>query len=121
MSRFTEKLPTSEGSLGWEVGTNETDIKKNTGHFSWKNASPVYLKIEIDIFRYRNTKCIQDEGCCSSNIPHPESIACCSAPDLQQPATKASHTIGGNNTYSIELLMIGIEVEHRCKKPFSGI
>ena len=34
----------------------------------------------------------------SSNIPHPERIACCPAPDLQQPATTALHTIGGNNT-----------------------
>jgi len=33
------------------------------------------------------------------NIPHPGRITGCSAPDLQQPATKASHTIGGNNTY----------------------
>jgi len=37
-------------------------------------------------------------GMLSSSIPHPERIACCSVPGLQQPATKASHTIGGNNT-----------------------
>ena len=40
-------------------------------------------------------------GCCSSNIPHPERIACCPAPDLQQPATKASHTIGSKNTHIV--------------------
>ena len=34
----------------------------------------------------------------SSNISHP---AWCPAPDLQQPATKASHTIGGNNTHIV--------------------
>ena len=27
--------------------------------------------------------CVRDEGCCSSNINHPESIACCPVPDLQ--------------------------------------
>ena len=65
--------------------------------------------------------------CCSSNIPHPERIAGCPAPDLQQPATKASHTIGGNNTYILELLLMGIEVPetcfayYKCNKPFIGI
>jgi hypothetical protein len=42
--------------------------------------------------------------CCStksSNIPHPGRIAACPAPDLQQPATKATHTIGGNNIYIV--------------------
>ena len=33
---------------------------------------------------------------CSSNIPQPECIACCPAPGLRQPATKASYTIDGN-------------------------
>jgi hypothetical protein len=37
----------------------------------------------------------------SSNIPHPERIAGCLRPDLQQPATKASHTIGGSNTHIV--------------------
>jgi hypothetical protein len=47
-------------------------------------------------------------------------------PDLQQPAIKASHTIDGNNTYSLELLMMGIEVPetcwecYKCNQPFSG-
>ena len=48
--------------------------------------------------------CVRDEGCCStelSNIPYPERIAGCSVPDLQQPATKTSHTIGGNNTHVV--------------------
>jgi hypothetical protein len=36
-----------------------------------------------------------------SNIPHPERIAGCPASDLQQPATKASHTIGANNTHIV--------------------
>ena len=35
----------------------------------------------------------------SSNIPHSVRIAGCPAPNLQQPATKASHTIGSNNTH----------------------
>ena len=35
------------------------------------------------------------------NIPHLEGIAGCPVPDLQQPATKASHTIGGNNTHIV--------------------
>ena len=65
--------------------------------------------------------CVRDEGCCStelsniphperiagcstesSNIPHPERIVSCPAPDLQQPATKASHIIGGNNTHIVK-------------------
>ena len=45
--------------------------------------------------------CVRDEGCCLSKIPHPESIAGCPATDLQQPATKASHTIGSNNTHMV--------------------
>ena len=53
--------------------------------------------------------CVRDEGCCSSNNPHLGRIACCPAPD-RPPATKALHTIGGNNTYSLELLMMDIEV-----------
>ena len=36
--------------------------------------------------------CFRNEGCCSTGCP---------VPDLQQPATKASHTIGGNNTHTI--------------------
>ena len=32
------------------------------------------------------------------NFPHPGLIACCSAPNSQPPATKALHTIFGNNT-----------------------
>jgi hypothetical protein len=36
--------------------------------------------------------------CCSSSFPHPGRIACCPAPDRRPPATKALHTICGNNT-----------------------
>ena len=36
----------------------------------------------------------------SSNVLHSGRIAGCPAPDLKQPATKASHTIGGNNTHT---------------------
>ena len=36
-----------------------------------------------------------------SNIPHPGRIAGGPAPYLRQPATKASHTIGGNNTHTV--------------------
>ena len=72
--------------------------------------------------------CVQEEGCCTScNIPLPGRIACCLAPDLRQPATKKLHTIGGNNTHSLKLLMMGIAVPetcwayYKCNKPFSGI
>ena len=48
--------------------------------------------------------CVRDERCFltgqSRNIPHPRRIACCPAPDLRPPATKALHTMGGNNTQS---------------------
>ena len=37
---------------------------------------------------------------CSHNFPHPGRIACCSAPNSRPPATKALHTIFGNNTRS---------------------
>ena len=46
-------------------------------------------------FGMRDVTCLQ-----SSNIPHSGRIAGCPAPDLQQPATKASHTIGRNNTHT---------------------
>ena len=36
--------------------------------------------------------CARIDGCCSSNIP---------LPDLRQPATKASHIIGANNTHIV--------------------
>ena len=63
----------------------------------------------------------------SSNIPHPGRIAGCSAPELQEPVTKTSHTIGGNNTHNFELLMMGTEVPETCwayykrNKLFNGI
>jgi len=38
--------------------------------------------------------CVRDEGSCASRLPHP----CCPAPDRRPPATKALHTICGNNT-----------------------
>ena len=50
----------------------------------------------------------------SSKIPLPGRIACCPAPDPRQPATRALHAIGGNNTHSLELLMMGIEVPETC-------
>jgi hypothetical protein len=36
-------------------------------------------------------------------VQHPSSglTACCPAPDPQQPATKALHTIGGNKTHIV--------------------
>ena len=40
----------------------------------------------------------RDEGSCSSSFPHPGHIACCSAPNSRPSATKALHTICGNNT-----------------------
>ena len=36
--------------------------------------------------------------CCSNSFPHPGRIACCPVPDRRPPATKALHTIWGNNT-----------------------
>jgi len=45
--------------------------------------------------------CVRDEGNCatqSHNFPHPGRIACCPTPDRRPPATKALHTICGNNT-----------------------
>jgi len=44
-----------------------------------------------------------DEGSCATdlpslNFPHPGRIACCSTPNNRPPATKALHTICGNNT-----------------------
>ena len=45
---------------------------------------------------------VQDERCRTTcNIPHTGRIACCPVPDLRQPATKALHTIGGNNTHIV--------------------
>jgi len=49
-------------------------------------------------FRIRDVARLRQQ---SSNIPHPERIAVCPVPDLQQTATKASHTIGGNNTHIV--------------------
>ena len=37
----------------------------------------------------------------SHNFPHPRLIACCSAPNSRPPATKALHTICGNNTSTV--------------------
>ena len=45
-----------------------------------------------------NRLCVRDEESCSSSFPHPERIACCSAPSSRPPTTKALHTISGNNT-----------------------
>ena len=62
--------------------------------------------------------CVRDEGSCSSSFP---------APDRRPPATKALHTICGNNKYSLELLMMGIWVpetcwaDYNCNKSFSSI
>ena len=41
--------------------------------------------------------CVRDEGNCSSSFPQPGHIACCPAPNSRPPATKALHTICGNN------------------------
>ena len=52
--------------------------------------------------RSRSAGCASGMGDVEScNIPLPGHSACCPAPDLQQPATKASHTIGGNNTHIV--------------------
>jgi len=44
--------------------------------------------------------CVLVEGNCST---HPGSIACCPAPDHRPPATKALHTIYGNNTSIVSI------------------
>ena len=62
-------------------------------------AMPRLLVVEGQV--QASTLCVRDEGCCSRNILHPELIAGCPALDLQQPATKALHTIGGNNTHIV--------------------
>ena len=66
-------------------------------YYSLWCAIPWLLVVEGQVQESR--LCVRDERCCSNNLPHPERIAGCPAPDLQQPATKASHTIGGNNTH----------------------
>ena len=38
---------------------------------------------------------------CSSSFPYPWRITCCSAPNSRPPATKALHTICGNNTSTV--------------------
>jgi len=55
-------------------------------------------------------------GCWRSGAGQPVMRSGCPAPDLQQPTTKAPHIIGGNNThiYSLELLMMGIEMPETC-------
>ena len=58
---------------------------------------------------------------------HPERIAGCPAPDLQQPATKTSPTIGGNNTHIVSSSWWWAQMPetcwayYKCNKPFSGI
>ena len=47
---------------------------------------------------YSNPVLVRDEASCSSSFPHPGHIACCPAPDRRPPATKALHTICGNNS-----------------------
>jgi len=41
---------------------------------------------------------VADEGGCSSSLPHPGRITCCSVPNSQPLATKALHTMCVNNT-----------------------
>ena len=75
---------------------------------------------------------VQEERCCTTAVAvvqHPSSwthsLLSCTWP----PATsnQALHTIGGNNTHSLEHLMMGIEVPetcwayHKCNKAFSNI
>ena len=44
---------------------------------------------------------------CSSSFLHPGRIACCPAPNSRPPATKALHTICGNNTSICKLFLFG--------------
>ena len=50
----------------------------------------------------------------SCNIPLPGRIACCPAPDPLTTSNQALHTIHGNKTHSLELLMMGIVVPKTC-------
>jgi len=62
--------------------------------------------------------CALDEGSCSSNFPHPGRIACCPAPDSRPPATKALHTICGNNT---SIVSSSWWWAYKCQKHFEQI
>ena len=73
-------------TMGEELFHGDGRTDEQTGRQKWQNQFHVCLSVHR----------LQ-----SSNIPHPERIAGCPAPDLQQPATKASHTIGGNNTHIV--------------------
>ena len=61
--------------------------------------------------------CVRDEGNFatdqSQNFPHPERIACCSAPNSRPPATKALHIIFGNNTI---VVLISWWWAYKCPK-----
>jgi len=57
------------------------------------------------------------EGRCSSSFPHPWHIACCPAPDRRPPATKALHTVRGNNTSTAKW----IEMKHNMYVYFTCI
>jgi len=49
----------------------------------------------------------------SHTLPHPGRIACCSTPNSRPPATKALHTICGNNT---SIVLNSWWWAHRCPK-----
>ena len=54
---------------------------------------------------------LRDSSC---NIPLSGLTASCPAPDLPTTNNQALQTIGVNNTYSLELLMMGVEVPETC-------
>jgi len=94
----------------WNTINCEASLRTNTDSFALPDGYYVGL-VPISISRNwsfqgpirkgsRATRggCVRDEGSCSSNFPHPRRITCCSAPNSRPPATKALHTICGNNT-----------------------
>ena len=62
----------------------------------------------------RSRLCVQEVGCCTYHIPLPGLTACCLTPESRQPATKHCTPWAVVTQYSLELLMMGIEVPETC-------
>ena len=59
--------------------------------------------------------CVQEERCCTYDIPLPGLVACCPAPDPRQPTTKHCKLQAViTHTYSLEFLMMSIEMPETC-------
>jgi len=90
-------------------------IQSVFGVTAWWNDLPTFIRaLWLTIFSVNATGNVREVSCMnlpavacgrreivrfeSHNFPHPERIACCSAPNSRPPSTKALHTICGNNT-----------------------